>query len=959
MIEKKVVLNSEEDAKFHLIIPLLEKLGLKKDLSFEESFSFKLGRKSIKVGNKELNRVGGRYDILVRYQGDNLCIIEAKSSDIPLSDNDRDQAISYARLVHPMCPIAIVSNGIDTKIYNTYTKEPLDDLEIVHQGLLVRVGIDQESKLISEALMHFIGFSTDNMKSFCKLQRGNRLESLIGDISEKNVKKYIPELYSDRKVLENQFKRFLNQKDKMIFSVVGSSGVGKTNWMCFTTEQLEQSNSNYLSMFFPGMDLQESILGTIASDFSIFFSSEENGIQLLRNLKNILNKSSLELVIFIDAIDEWTYSNKAGEMDNFIQIIKTLDVPIKLVVTCKTTSWPNFIHRNGNPSILTMNLFSVIPSEDDEKSQNSLLPEPSLLSNFDSYELNDVISKYKNFYNINKLNVYTPFVTNPFMLRLISETYENTPGEIPYELGEIRIFNNYLDKKQQNIPNLDIREILKNIAAVMYENKKQDIFISECNLGIEYKVLVEQGILIETKDRFNRKLISFYFSRLRDFLIAIDFKRLDSLNLQDFRVQVNELLNNQIGQSVMGLYYDYATQEQREYLNRKIEFRALSYLKTYRELINHITPSIRNRFEPFTNNDIGLVAHIEEYTLYDYGFSVLDNETSELTIIKEPIPYNKFNVPVKHKSAHNFMNTEPKEAALKFFYNQLKKVIENKKLLIDGIEPLIIENLYSILKDFKNKFNIKRVNPWIIDAKIPIGYLYDRLNEVKATALAAEEMCKYLGTPHYEEKNFTEIKNSFLKNRKELPVPSMGYTVGKLKFPFKELESYLSQLQLFGRTTLSPIFPMADNVSTTMGYTEKFFSLKRKKEIIKIYYEHFLPTLRAVIKNNFPIINYELLPKGIQLVVVIDLSSNNKWEIIECWSISKEEKDNTKLIFEDYNNLQLEGDLSTNYLNFSNLIEQPYHKGISYAPLQNRIFEILRRNISHGDFKRFLDKYIQ
>lgn len=79
--------------------------------------------------------IGGRLDILVGHRDRNLAVIELKHVGQELTDADRDQGISYARLLPEIAPIVIVTNGIETRIYNTYTKqlwqpETLDELKI-------------------------------------------------------------------------------------------------------------------------------------------------------------------------------------------------------------------------------------------------------------------------------------------------------------------------------------------------------------------------------------------------------------------------------------------------------------------------------------------------------------------------------------------------------------------------------------------------------------------------------------------------------------------------------------------------------------------------------------------------------------------------------------------------------------------------------------------------------------
>ena len=48
-----------------------------------------------------------------------------------MTDEDRDQAVSYARLVHPIAPYAIITNAKETKIYDSVSKDCLSPEDLV------------------------------------------------------------------------------------------------------------------------------------------------------------------------------------------------------------------------------------------------------------------------------------------------------------------------------------------------------------------------------------------------------------------------------------------------------------------------------------------------------------------------------------------------------------------------------------------------------------------------------------------------------------------------------------------------------------------------------------------------------------------------------------------------------------------------------------------------------------
>jgi hypothetical protein len=75
------------------------------ELSFENSFPIRLGRFTARVDTqKQITTASPRLDILVKHNGTNLFVIEVKNDSINLGDDDKEHAINYARIVHPMAP---------------------------------------------------------------------------------------------------------------------------------------------------------------------------------------------------------------------------------------------------------------------------------------------------------------------------------------------------------------------------------------------------------------------------------------------------------------------------------------------------------------------------------------------------------------------------------------------------------------------------------------------------------------------------------------------------------------------------------------------------------------------------------------------------------------------------------------------------------------------------------------
>lgn len=114
--------NNEEEIKVHIVIPWLENLGYKKEcMEFEKTIKVNEGRKTKSI-----------FADIVVYTDKKLetplIVIDTKSPNEILSREGRDQVISYARLLPKIAPIAVLTNGNNSQIFQTLDKSRLKEL---------------------------------------------------------------------------------------------------------------------------------------------------------------------------------------------------------------------------------------------------------------------------------------------------------------------------------------------------------------------------------------------------------------------------------------------------------------------------------------------------------------------------------------------------------------------------------------------------------------------------------------------------------------------------------------------------------------------------------------------------------------------------------------------------------------------------------------------------------------
>lgn len=87
-------------------------------------FSLRLGHHDKKIDGRKGWVSKGRLDVLLSSGSEHAAVLELKHEDLDLTDDDRDQGLSYARLLQPMPPLVIVSNGRVTRFYTTIDGSP-------------------------------------------------------------------------------------------------------------------------------------------------------------------------------------------------------------------------------------------------------------------------------------------------------------------------------------------------------------------------------------------------------------------------------------------------------------------------------------------------------------------------------------------------------------------------------------------------------------------------------------------------------------------------------------------------------------------------------------------------------------------------------------------------------------------------------------------------------------------
>lgn len=622
------LLQTEEDIKIKFVVPYLKSLGFQdNEFSFEKNFSIRLGRHQETVDTENQIRVARpRLDILVKRNGTNLFVVEVKTDSSDLTEDDKDQAISYARLVHPMAPFAIVTNGKTTKMYLTVDKTEAEETQWDKAKILdYRIEKDLAS-IYEDALEHFIGYSKDNVRVFCNAQINEGMSALLGS-REAPHKKFIPELYVRSNSLAKKFESFLSS-DKSIFALVGESGAGKTCSMCGLARDLVKDHPVF---FYRGQDLMTGPMKCIADDFNWTFSPQYDEIPLFKRLGKLFRDG--QIIVFADGVDEWSNPDKVEILGSLAKQIRSRN--FKLVISCKSGQWETFLKKRGTPTSLSEEVFSP------DTTCSGYFVEA-----FDEQEFFKLVDNYRRFYQFRGLfeaDVLEECRPSLFLLRLFFEVAKKTQcTHLTFSLKEF--YDEYYESVLQRMDNRD-REIaertLRVTAKLQFESNGDSI--DEEALRRELGLHVNDSILpalfecniLERSRIGGDTQVSFYFKKLRDYVIAFRAEKWDRKSRDEFQRTWEGINRRGAGLDAAMLFYQLADNDKKRLMDEPFRSKAEAYVQSYTELLDRHFLNFKERFSPQTTGTVGFFGILDflNQRVVAYGFRRINEGDERIKFI--------------------------------------------------------------------------------------------------------------------------------------------------------------------------------------------------------------------------------------------------------------------------------------------------------------------------------------
>lgn len=290
-------------------------------------FSVKLGRNLVKVDSSITDKLSGRSDILVLLDEKPIAVLELKREDVSITEDDKHQGLSYARLLTPtMAPLVIVSNGKTTEIYETYSGEEWKPSERTEEELLQRltnVGKlaasnlkDAVNTLMESSQRHWI----EAFQSISKLLIKDR----TGEWSEATP--FVHNFLLPRRAT----KQILHAITEGVRSIVvyGPPLSGKSNVLRELVESEYANSASVAVLMIEPNDL--GIFSTIAHLLSSELSWSVSDIDAREWLRTISNKEDTKLVLALDDVNS-TFASVLADLNELAS--KRFGTSLHVVIT--------------------------------------------------------------------------------------------------------------------------------------------------------------------------------------------------------------------------------------------------------------------------------------------------------------------------------------------------------------------------------------------------------------------------------------------------------------------------------------------------------------------------------------------------------------------------------------------------------------------------------------------------
>lgn len=317
MAINEITLESRIDNLLKTVFPTFNKV----DVVHQSAFTLKFGHHIISIDGNSPKRNYARAisDVLIKVKDINTILLELKKEGLKINQDDIEQGLSYARLIHPMPPITLITNGKDHFFYDTYSKEliknPPTDFEAIQNIIDSAFNLAlADKKNVIDVLMHNDSEIVMQLLNNLSHEKFELLKGPVTNLTKPIAKEFI----IDREIVD-EIKETI--KAKNVVGIIGSAFSGKTNILYQFFEKSSAADCGVL--YIDCNDLNYSIFQQLANNFSksLEFSVTKDQVRTWIIASLPKDKSSQMIVVF-DNLSENINGELKSDLIELIDLFK-------------------------------------------------------------------------------------------------------------------------------------------------------------------------------------------------------------------------------------------------------------------------------------------------------------------------------------------------------------------------------------------------------------------------------------------------------------------------------------------------------------------------------------------------------------------------------------------------------------------------------------------------------------
>jgi hypothetical protein len=299
-------------------------------------FTLRLGHNEIEIDGRAVDKAIGRLDLIVLHDDRPLAVLEIKRPSLELSDDDRSQGLSYARLIDPMAPLLVVSNGSNTHIYRTIDGSkwaPTNAAEETVESIFSNSGLIA-AEGVQESIAALLGPASSVVRQILNGLSKATIDELTGQWGERH-QPFARHLLFPRKATRWIAYQFGRGRRWAIVS--GAPLSGKSNVLRELFEH-GKNDSGSVFLLIEGASARHGLFQTLADAFSRTLNWKISPDDARHWLFTVAKAAPFQLTIGIDDCDP---EIMGGELDGLAS--NTFGHRVNFVLTCDIGAVSSFL----------------------------------------------------------------------------------------------------------------------------------------------------------------------------------------------------------------------------------------------------------------------------------------------------------------------------------------------------------------------------------------------------------------------------------------------------------------------------------------------------------------------------------------------------------------------------------------------------------------------------------------